>query len=244
MAQNQTKLCDSNIIQLQEIFDSEKFDVSVRGDGKGFIARSKAIRHGKLQRRQESLVPIAAAQKEDSHRHDIFEDSDPRAFIAESEARHFQHLAKQEEKHLDQLHSDLVYSEACVKESTRKHERAIKWGPFWIITFGIVGFISGLLLAVSEMLEQHGPTVTIVGTIGAGVIYLISALIFGGLFVWLTREGIRDSIRYHKHRAARYTRDVKRIKEDISESEKQVRELKRQADHKRFEAMQYRLSIW
>lgn len=58
----------------------------------------------------------------------------------------------------------------------------------YFIGWGVVGFVLGVVLAVSQLLERHGPTVTIHGTIGAMVIYVVAGLVLGAIFAMLGRE--------------------------------------------------------
>ncbi len=58
----------------------------------------------------------------------------------------------------------------------------------YMVGWGLVGFVLGIVGAVSQMLQVHGPTVTIRGTIVAMGIYVVVGLAFGALFAWLGRE--------------------------------------------------------
>lgn len=77
----------------------------------------------------------------------------------------------------------------------RRLKKAAKRHAFWkkartaqIVGTTLMGFILGVILAVSQLLEKHGPTVTLFGTIGACVIYLAAGILFGGFFGWLGKE--------------------------------------------------------
>ena len=77
----------------------------------------------------------------------------------------------------------------------KRLKRAIKHHAFWkkakaaqIVGTTLMGFILGVILAVSQLLEEHGPTVTLFGTIGACAIYLAVGIFFGGFFGWLGKQ--------------------------------------------------------
>ena len=71
--------------------------------------------------------------------------------------------------------------------------------PSLIISF-VIGLIAGIAVAVTLMLERHGPTVTFFGTMGAICLYLIAGLFLGGFFAWLTKDWLKTEMDNIKNR--------------------------------------------
>lgn len=77
------------------------------------------------------------------------------------------------------------------------------------VAFG-VGFTMGLLLAVSQLLRFHGPTVTFFDTLAAFIIYIVVGTGFGTGFTWLVFDWYKTTTKDRRLR-------IKAIKSKIEE---------------------------
>ena len=75
----------------------------------------------------------------------------------------------------------------------------------------VLGFGLGILLGVNQVLEMHGPTVTLIGTIGAYGIYTAVGFLFSAIFGWLGRESVKSSI-------SLFTEDLAALETDIEKA--------------------------
>lgn len=101
---------------------------------------------------------------------------------------------------------------------TKKARKAYKIERF---AFSFFGFITGLIFAVNEMLVYHGPTVTLLGTIAATLIYVASGFAFAKLFAWLVDDYFSevieiDKANQKKKRLVRAMAHDKRTRETIA----------------------------
>lgn len=84
--------------------------------------------------------------------------------------------------------SELRSKARAQEKKNQKYEKKVKFLSktinFTTIFWGIIGFLIGAYIMIQYILESHGPTVTIKGTLEATIIYLLSgafyALVLGG----------------------------------------------------------------
>ncbi|MBR2994019.1 hypothetical protein IKF43_01325 [Candidatus Saccharibacteria bacterium] len=116
-----------------------------------------------------------------------------------------------------------------IKEQKKKNAKAAKKANFLSKTafirtaiLTVLGFIAGAAVVIQEILEQHGPTVTIKGTLEATILYVLSGLFFG-----LTIGGFAFTC---------FKSDYKDYKRRIKKGEARIDELKEQANTYTLEA--------
>lgn len=102
---------------------------------------------------------------------------------------------------------------------TKKARKTYKIERF---AFSFFGFITGLIFAVNEMLVHHGPTVTLLGTMAATLIYVASGIAFAKLFAWLVDDYFSEVIEAHaktqkKKRLVRAMAHDKRTRKTIAD---------------------------
>ncbi len=105
------------------------------------------------------------------------------------------------------------------RSAKRHHKRAnfiLKTAFIRMSIWGISGFIMGAAVAVQEVLEKHGPTVTTKGTVEATIIYLIVGAFFGSLFGGLSLAWSKQRIREHAKAAAALKAEEKSLREQAN----------------------------
>ena len=129
----------------------------------------------------------------------------------------------------------------------KKFNRTLKFRKFFrksvlghLVITALIGFILGLLLAVSQMLTEHGPTVTLWGTIGACGIYLITGIFFAAFFGWLGREQAVSLVEYYSERAKEFRDIIDEIDTEIEEAIKKGQEYVSLAADEKHKSWQYR----
>lgn len=122
----------------------------------------------------------------------------------EQTANHYYTKAKSYEKRIRELLSKRI-------KLRRKIRRWKKATPVAVIFSLVLGFGLGILLGVNQVLEMHGPTVTLIGTIGAYGIYTAVGFLFSAIFGWLGRESVKSSI-------SLFTEDLAALETDIEKA--------------------------
>ena len=111
------------------------------------------------------------------------------------------------------------------KGAKHRHDFLKRTSTAQILLWGAIGLYMGLVASTSKMLEVHGPTVTIVGTLGASLVYLISGAFFAGLMIWLCREQLKDFIRYNGVKAHKYKAAIIATEEQLEAAKKEASRL-------------------
>lgn len=134
-------------------------------------------------------------------------------------SKRFVELSNQAEEKM-QLVSDINIAIRKQKKKNAKIAKKAnfikKSAPIRTVILAVLSFIAGAAVVIQEVLEQHGPTVTIKGTFEATILYVLS-----GLFYALTIGGLAFAC---------FKADYQGYKERIKEGEARIEELEEQAN--------------
>ncbi len=89
--------------------------------------------------------------------------------------------------------------------------------------FGGIGGLLGTAAAVSTLLEYHGPTVTVIGTMGAMVIYIIIGLILAIIFTGMGVLQACNTTTLFRHRIGVNKADIEKLERRIETLDKLAR---------------------
>ncbi len=67
-----------------------------------------------------------------------------------------------------------------------------------VISLAIIGFIAGVILAISQTLKYHGPTTTVLDTAVLFLICLVSGIVLCLILGWLTKKITDRRIKHYK----------------------------------------------
>lgn len=222
-----------NVAEVAEKLEKEGFEVKLSEDGKRFVARKFAAKEAEPTKEDARIIPILAV-KNSTEKDELL------ARIADYEARDYECAADIEIRQADRLGQELAYHE---KRLTRlkKHRRfAKKAVPAQVIGIGLIGLVLGVVLAVSQLLENHGPTVTIWGTIAASGIYLLSGLFWMFFFGVLGRLQAIEFVDDYTRRIREHRDIIDELREEIAEHQTNANELAAKASAKRAESRKFR----
>lgn len=163
-----------------------------------------------------------------------------RAQLADIEAGDLKAEADKKIRMVGELNYELTYYEAQLKKFRRRRKFAKKAIPAQTIGFGAIGFFLGVLLAISELLTDHGPTVTLFGTLGACALYLLGGLIFAAVFLWLGREQGIAFVQDYSAKIRSHMAIAKEIRDEIATLQAEANALAEQARAKHREAWRCR----
>lgn len=163
-----------------------------------------------------------------------------KARVAELESKELERQADERLHRMFDYQDDLNYFEGKVKKLTKRHKIAKKLAPIPVVISGLIGLALGLILAVSQVLENHGPTVTLWGTIGATAIYLFSGLLFMTLLGWLGKEQAEFIVWNYSRRIETYKKAAQKAEDNVKNSKASAEELAKMAREKKVEVWRYR----
>lgn len=224
--------------EVQKVFPN--YNVEVSDDGTRAIGRR--IPQKKEQPAQAleeaKIIPITAFKGPDST---IKIDANEfMAQLADLEAGDLEIEADTKIHKVEDLKYELSYYEKKLVKFKRRRKLARKTIPAQTLGLGAIGFFLGVLLAISELLTEHGPTVTLFGTLGACALYLLGGLVFGGFFLWLGREQGVAFVEDYSAKIKVCADIVEEIQDEIAELQAEANALAKQARAKRKEAWSYR----
>lgn len=221
---------------LQEVFPD--YDVQVSDDGTRAIGRRIPQKKESTETPEARIIPITAFKGPDStikiYANEFM------AQLADLEARDLEIEADAKIRKIEDLKHELSYYKKKLVKFRRRRKLARKTIPAQTIGLGAIGFFLGVLLAISELLTEHGPTVTLFGTLGACGIYLLGGLVFGGLFLWLGREQGIAFVQDYSAKIKSYAAAAEEVRDEIAKLQTDAGELAKHARAKRKEAWQCR----
>ena len=209
-------------------------EVNVSEDGRRMVARKFPKKEGEEKMEPKIIqmadYPIVKKPAESKRSNRTFATTD----LAELQADEYTRQAEAKIREISYLEDDLVYYQ-------KKLVKAKKWRKFWRKTapaqttaIGLIGLVLGVVLAVSQLLENHGPTVTILGTIGASFIYLASGLFWMGFFGWLGKEQADELVKNCTKKVHLYGNAIEEIEAEIAELQAEADELAKKARHEKY----------
>ena len=156
----------------------------------------------------------------------------------EREARAYDRELQKEFSKIKELEAELVELKAKQNELRETACHQSKAIPKWCIVLGVVGFVSGIILAIQELLEHHGPTVTALGTLGACCIYLLAGILFACFFAYIGKLQAEGDIlpKDVKEMMAEKKAAVSRLEAELATRHKVSEALAKEARQARFRA--------
>ena len=225
--------------QVARRLETEGFDVQVSDDGRRFIARkfsTKPAEEAKAEEvKDENIIRILPISPTGSKQNV----NEFYAEIANFDAQGFEDQAEIKLKKIGRLQKELADYEKQAAKLKKRRYIAKKATPVQIIILGLVGFVLGVVLAVSQLLENHGPTVTLWGTIGASAIYLFSGIFWMLFFGGLGRAQAREFVDDYDTRLKEYEAAANAVREKIAELQADADALRSAARKSRFKAWRY-----
>ena len=107
--------------------------------------------------------------------------------------------------------------EKKLKHAKHRYRFLKKTATTQIIAWGAIGMYAGMVIAVDKVLMKHGPTVTILGTIGACLLYLLAGAIGAAIMGCLCKIQAKDFIRYEKSKVRAYRKAIRELESEITE---------------------------
>lgn len=105
--------------------------------------------------------------------------------------------------------------EKKLKAAKHRYRFLKKTATTQIIAWGAIGMYAGMVIAVDKVLMKHGPTVTILGTIGACLFYLLAGAIGAAIMGCLCKIQAKDFIRYEKSKVRAYRKAIRELDAEI-----------------------------
>ena len=123
-------------------------------------------------------------------------------------------------KTIAQLEKKIIKLEKERSKAKRVHDKLKKIHLFQVLVWGGFGLYLGLVSSAGKLLEVHGPTVTILGTIAASLLYMFCGIGFALLCGWLGKETNEQIVRYYGVTARQCQDEIDLIQLDIEELKK------------------------
>ena len=172
----------------KEQYFNSNFEIKVSPDGRRAVGRNK--HHERLERGGINVIKFQNRKRLE----DNYEDAIQEISI----------LEKERDRYYQKYRSTKKY-----------HDVLRKTGNAQIKLWGILGLYFGLVGSAGKVLETHGPTVTILGTIAASLLYIAIGIAMAVLMVFVCKYTLTDFIRYEAHKMRKFQQVIYMIDEEI-----------------------------
>ena len=166
---------------------------------------------GETKKIEKIVGKVTTSEKEDSENNELVEKL---ARVLAASKRYVDVSAEASEKTSHALQLERQAREA--KKSARRHIKRAnsieKTTKVRMAILGVLGFLGGAAVAIQEVLEQHGPTVTTKGTLEATIIYVVAGAIFAAIFGYLSYSWSMQRINDHRAAASEAKKTEKALK--------------------------------
>lgn len=166
------------------------------------LAQSKKANATWNDDEMHEIFPDIILPDEDIEDEYVLIDEKKMAEINQITAEMYEKKAKEAEKEAllidkrgDELEEDVEFYEKQLKKHFMERKFYRRTVSHHLLIGAAIGFILGFIIAITIILEKHGPTVTVGGTLGACAIYvlagIVGAIVFGFLG-WLQTISMID----------------------------------------------------
>lgn len=162
------------------------------------------------------------------------------AEIYEEKAAEVTEDALRIDKRGDELEEKAELYEKQLKKFFHKKRFYKRTIPHHLLTGAAIGFILGFIIAVTMILEEHGPTVTVGGTLGACAIYVLAGIVGAAVFGFLGWLQAISMIDWYEHKIADTKEAIKVAKAERQLCINEADRLATFAIENRREALRYR----
>lgn len=220
-------------MELLNFFD----EVQVSEDGKRMVGRRYGRRHPKATTEQsgskpsklEAQIITVNAPSDNASSNEVL--NAIMAGVTKKNIENYQAQADEIDRELNAIEFDIRYYTNHIKRLRKKLDWWKTAAPYYTISCGVLGLVSGLVFSVQQVLRSIGATTTILSTIGATFLYLIASAIFALIFMYISYHHTVFMTKYHREEIGRTSEILKRLsasKKAYTEKRGQIAELIRQ----------------
>lgn len=193
------------------------------------------------------IFPDIILPNEDAEDEYVLVDDEEMARINQVTAEMYEEEAKEAEeeallidKRGDELEEDVEFYEKQLKKHFARRRFYKRTIPHHLLAGAAIGFILGFIVAVTMILEKHGPTVTVGGTLGACAIYVLAGIVGTVVFGFLGWLQAISMIDWHERQIVGTKETIRVAKAERQLCIDEADRLATSAIENRREALRYR----